>query len=188
MSRDVVIVVAIVGVAGGTARAELTTVFDYEQWQSMSGRYTTIDFTGYPNGTPISTQYRDLGVVVTGPAFIAATNAFQNDGWGLHGPSGLRLHFGDPQFWIAIHHAGVAMFELYYQGELIGISSVDPVGGIGSFVGVRSWSPFDEVIITNPPLYGPHVFVDDLHWGTLAIPAPPCLLIFSGLVRRRRRA
>jgi hypothetical protein len=187
MSERVIIVLLLgLGMAGTRADAEVVTVFDYSQWQSLADAYTTIDFTGFPDATPITDQYGALGVIVAAPAFIFASNGLVNDGWGLHGPSGLHLFYDTPQRWIAVHHAANAEFELYFEGELVGMSGFDPIGGIGSFLGIVSTVPFDEVIITKPPFYGTHIIIDDLHWGS-SIPAPPCLLIFSGLARRRRR-
>ena len=168
------------------ARADITTSFNDAQWQSFVGEFSTIDFTGFANGTPISTQYAPLGVTFTGPSFIAAGTTFVNDEWGLHGPSGLHLYFDQPQSWIAVHHAGNAFFKLYAHGELIGNGGYNPVGGLGSFVGVASTVAFDEVIITKPLRAGTHIFVDDLHWG---VPTPGVLglLGIAGLFSRRRR-
>lgn len=72
-------------------RANVTTTFDYDQWQSLVGDFSTINFTGYPDGTSVTNQYSQLGVTFIGASFIAATTGFVNDGWGLHGPSGLHL-------------------------------------------------------------------------------------------------
>lgn len=166
-------------------RAEVTTTFNYSQWQSMVGDYSTIDFTGFADGIPISNQYTSLGVTFTGPSFIFASVGFL-DGWGLHGPSGLHLYFDQPQSWIAVHHAGNAFFKLYHQGNSVGTGAYNPVGGIGSFVGVTSTIDFDEVIITKPAIDGTHIFVDDLHWG---VPSPGAIGLFliAGLRSRRRR-
>jgi hypothetical protein len=168
-------------------RADLLTTFSFEEWESWVGDYTTIDFTGFPDTTPISDQYADQGVTFTGLAFIFETIGFVNDGWGLHGPFGLHFYFDEPQLWISVDHAATALFELYYQGELVGISGFNPVGGIGSFLGVVSNEPFDEVIITTQPIFGPHVGIDDLHWGA-PIPAPSAIALFAlGACRIRRR-
>ena len=100
---------------------------------------------------------------------------------------GIRIHFDEPQSWIAVHHGGTALFKLYNNGELIGTSGFDPVGGIDSFLGVWSTIPFDEVFITTQPIFGPHVGIDDLHWGGVPAPGALGLLGIAGLCSRSRR-
>ena len=165
--------------------ADVITTFNESQWHTFVGDYSSIDFTGLADGTPISTQYAEMGVTFTGPTFIFASAGFI-DGWAIDGPSGVHIHFNQPQSWIAIHHAGNAYFKLYSQGQLIGTSDFDPIGGFGSFLGTSSGVAFDEVIITKPPLFGTHIAVDNLYWG---VPAPGALglLGIAGLSSRRRR-
>jgi hypothetical protein len=57
-----------------------------------------------------------------------------------------------------------ALYKLIRQGHLVGTSGFDPVGGIGSVLGVVSTEMFDEVFVTTQPTFGTHVFIDDLHW------------------------
>ena len=168
-------------------RADVATTFNYSQWQAMVGEYSTIDFTGFSDGTPINTQYAPVGVTFTGASFIFASSGFVNDSWGLHGPSGLHLYFDEPQSWIAVHHAGNAYFKLYSGGELVGTGAYNPVGGIGSFVGAVSDIAFDEVVITKPSFDGFNIGIDDLHWGGVPAPGALGLLGIAGLSSRRRR-
>lgn len=184
------IVLASATSARAVARAEITTVFEFDDWQPMVGEFSTIDFTGFEDGTPITDEYADMGVTFTDPAypaFIGASNGFENDGWGLHGPSNLRLFFHQPQSWIAVHHSGNAMFEFYLRGELQGVSDIAPVGGFGSFLGAVSTVPFDEVIITKPTWMGYSIGVDDLHWGEVPAPGALSLLLVASVVGTRRR-
>lgn len=172
-----------------SAQAVVSSTFSYDNWQGMVGEFTTIDFTGYPNNTPITNQYAGLGITFATPTFIFATSGFVNDGWGIDGPAGIHILFRESQSWLAIHHGGNAYFNLYSHGSLIGTSAFDPVGGIGSFLGVVSTQPFDEVVITKPEIYGIHFAVDDLHWGN-QVPAPGALVFISLLPftsNRKRR-
>lgn len=167
--------------------ADVITTFDDAVWESGVNEHVTINFTAFADGTPITDQYADMGIAFSGPSFVFASVGFVNDGWGLHGPSGIRIHFDEPQSWIAVHHGGTALFKLYNNGELIGTSGFDPVGGIDSFLGVWSTIPFDEVFITTQPIFGPHVGIDDLHWGGVPAPGALGLLGIAGFSSRRRR-
>jgi hypothetical protein len=173
------------------AKSDVHSTFSFSEWQELVDGFMTIPFTGYSNETAIGTQYADLGITFTGPSFISGpTPLFPNDSWGLRGPTGLHLFFDEPQSWIGIHHAGNAYFDLFSDGELIGTSNFDPVGGIGSFLGIHSTVAFDEVIITKPAVLGTNISIDDLHWGS-AIPSPGAVALLGmgamTLPRRRRR-
>src|SRR5262245_12470984 len=89
MRRYLMLMIAILACTKNT-RADVTSTFSFDEWQGMVDDFATIDFTGYPDGTPISTQYEGFGVTFAGPSFIFMSSGMVNDGWGLHGPSGLR--------------------------------------------------------------------------------------------------
>lgn len=172
------------------SRAEVTEYTDAQQWQQATeGRHTTIHFTGFADGTPINNQYENLGITFTPPAYIFASAFFVNDGWGLHGPTGVRFNFDSPQNWVAIDYPGVAQFNLLSQGQLIYTSSFFFYGGVGNFAGLVSDVSFDAVYIFKPPPYGPDVFIDDLQWGA-PVPTPGAFALLAigmvSLSRRRR--
>ena len=71
-----------------TIYAELQSFDDFDQWAAaISGEYSTMDFTGFPDDTHIDEQYADLGAhfttldIVSGPS----RSLYPNDGWGLNG-------------------------------------------------------------------------------------------------------
>lgn len=171
------------------SRAEVVEYTDAQAWHDATGgQYSTIDFTGFADGTSINNQYQDLGITFTPPTFIFESAGFVNDGWGLHGPAGVRFDFDSPQNWVAIHHPGTAQFRLYNQGELIYTSSYFFHGGLGNFAGLASTIPFDEVYIFRPPPNANQVFIDDLHWGApVPVPSALALLGITGLLTRSRR-
>ena len=160
-----------------------------DEWIAAVGRFTTIGFTGFPDGTFITDQYADLGVLFTdGFDNIAccSKNTFPNDGAGLDGHSAIHLSFDSPQAWIAVHFPGAVKFELFSGGDLIYTSSNFGGGGTGFFAGLLSSDLFDAVVLSDP--FVGDVFIDDLHFG---VPAPPALAVlalaslFSPRSRRR---
>lgn len=169
------------------ANAEISTYFDHAQWESTVNVFSTIDFTGFPNGTPIYGQYAPFGVTFTGPSFIAATGAFLNDGWGLHGPSGVRFHFDSPQNWVAVDFPGAVRLNLFFNSELVYSSPFYQPGGLGNFVGLVSTMPFDEVFLDKGPPGPFDVVIDDLHWGGVPGPGALGLAAIAGASTSRRK-
>ncbi len=160
---------------------------DKEEWIAAVGRFTTIDFTGFPDGTFITDQYADLGVLFVGgnENIFLSDNAFPHDGAGLFGGGPpIAVSFDTPQAWIAVDFPGDVQFELFREGELIYTSSLFGGGGVGFFAGLLSTELFDGAVISDPTDAG--VFIDDLHFG---VPAPGAiaLLALGGLFSTRRR-
>ncbi len=160
---------------------------DSLEWQAAVGPFTTIDFTGLPNGTFVTDQYAELGILFTdGNDFIHMSGSHVNDGWGLGGNEAIHLSFDTPQAWIAVDFPGGLKIELFKDGALIYTSGNFGLGGTGNFGGLLSSQPFDGVVLTDW-IVG-DVFIDDLHFG---VPAPPTLALlalaslFSRCSRRR---
>jgi len=168
------------------AQADVVEYTDADVWQSaVNGNYSTIDFTGFPDGTPISSQYANQGVTFTGPEFIFASAGFVNDGWGLHGPAGVHFTFDSPQNCVAVDFPGGVKFQLFSQGALVYTSTFFQPGGVGNFAGLVSDTGFDEVYLYKRSGFPNNVFIDDLHWG--AVPAPGALSLLSIAPLRSRR-
>ncbi|MCH8150743.1 MAG: hypothetical protein IH830_00035 [Planctomycetes bacterium] len=160
---------------------------DKEEWIAAVGRFTTIDFTGFPDGTFITDQYADLGILfVGGNEHIFLNQGFINDGAGLNSGffTDIVMEFGTPQAWIAVDFPGLIQFELFSAGELIYTSSEFGIGGVGNFAGLVATDPFDMAVILDPT--GGTANVDDLHFG---VPSPGAiaLLALGGLFSTRRR-
>ena len=65
------------------AHAGVTEFTDRAEWEAAVGVFSTIDFTQFPQGTIITDQYQDLGVLFTdGNDSIFFSNGFPNDGAG----------------------------------------------------------------------------------------------------------
>jgi hypothetical protein len=171
-------------------RADIVEYRDKEEWEAAAGSWSTADFTGFPDNTPIDEQYAYLGVhFVDGYDFVVldpAHTTFPNDGAGLDGNELVDLVFDAPMYWIAADFPGLLLIDLYYEGELFYSSNVFGVGGVGNFGGLVSTEPFDRAVIWD---YDDNVAMDDLHFGP-PIPAPSALCIVSAALltaRQRRR-
>ena len=174
-------------IAQPAAHGDVTVFSNKDAWIAAVGEFTTIDFTGFPDGTRITDQYADFGVLFTDPTdFILCCGfeTFPNDGAGLDGNEGISLVFDTPQAYIAVDFPGHVKFQLFRQGELI--HSTDPLGGVGVgfFIGLVSTELFDAALLTDG--LDDNVVLDDLHFG---VPSPGviALLAIAGLHRRRRR-
>ncbi len=168
------------------AHGGVAEFIDKDEWIAAVGPFTTIDFTGFPKGTPITDQYADLGVIFTGGTenIRLSENLFPNDGAGLFAFGDIAVEFSTPQAWIAVDFPGTVVFELFSGNELIYTSSHFGGGGIGHFAGLLSTELFDAANIFDPS--DGDVVIDDLFFG---VPAPPTLglLALAGLVGKRRR-
>jgi hypothetical protein len=164
-----------------------------DEWWDAVGDVTTIDFTDYPHGTIISDQYADIGVNFEGQNNgIMESSVFINDGFGLRGWGGTWVHFDEPMNWISADFPGTLLFALFYNDNLIYESFELGGTGTGNFAGLISDKQFDSVylfrlIITDPS--DNTVYIDDLHFGALTVPAPGVLsvLAFALFANRRRR-
>ncbi len=158
---------------------------DKDEWIDAVGEFTTIDFTGFPDGTFITDQYADLGVLFTdGNDTIHNTCGYENDCWGLRGSDTITIAFDSPQAYIAVDYPGGMKFQLFSEGRLIYTSGDFGLGGAGNFAGLLSTDLFDGALLYD--WIDGTVFIDDLHFG---VPAPGSLplLALGALTQRRRR-
>jgi hypothetical protein len=170
------------------ASAEVTEFTEKAEWEAAAGEFTTIDFTGFPNGTFLTNQFEDLGVLFTDGADVIRFNpeAFPNDDWGLDGNEVIQLEFSQPMTSIAMNFPGELRIRLLFNGEELYESS--DFGGVGSgfFGGLVSSDPFDTAMIWDR--FDENVNVDDLHFGP-PIPAPGAIgligLALIGACRHR---
>jgi hypothetical protein len=184
-SSSIAIVIAL---AASHADASVTEFTNFSQWQAAIGPHTTVDFTGYPEFTIITTQYSSLGVTFTdGNDFIFLSPDFQLDGAGLFGnvADPIRLSFSFPQTSIGVHYPSGIRYNLYSEGQLVYTSSFFFASFTG-FAGLTSNTPFDSVVLINP-LSG-FAFIDNLYFG---VPGPGALALmvvaaaWPGARRRR---
>jgi hypothetical protein len=181
-----VVMAFVIGICASIARAEIVEYDEKDEWEAAAGSWSTADFTGFPDNTPIDEQYAYLGVhFVDGYDFVVLGSSFVNDGAGLDGNEVIDLVFDAPMYSIAADFPGFMIIDLYYDDELFYSSDVFGVGGVGNFGGLVSSEPFDRAVLTDPP---GQVFLDDLHFGP-PIPAPSAFCIISAalLAPRRRR-
>jgi hypothetical protein len=164
---------------------------DRDAWFASVEALTTITFTELPNGTFVTNQYDELGVLFTDglDIILCCGNNFPNDGSGLNGVTSTALTFTMPQYSIAVDFPGAAQLRLFSAGALIYTSSWFGISGVGNFGGLISSQPFDAVLITDP--VDNALVIDDLHFGVPA-PGAPSLLAAGALWldrrHRRRRA
>jgi len=188
MSRLVFLACSGACCVGAGLRADVIEYLDKAEWQLGAGDYTTIDFTGFAEGTKITDQYADLGVLF-GSDIAIHLSSFQ-DGAGLFGGGGgssaIEIWFAEPVTAVAVDLLGDVQFELY-QGEQLAYSSTVFGEPVPSFAGLISSEPFDAVKILDP--FDSEVFIDNLYFAP-PIPGPSVLallgVVFVGIVRRRR--
>jgi hypothetical protein len=97
-------------VSGGITEYE-----DKDEWEAAAGSWSTADFTGFPDNTPIDEQYAHLGVhFVDGYDFVVLGSSFPNDGAGLDGNEYIDLVFDAPMHSIAADFPGLLIIDLYY--------------------------------------------------------------------------
>ncbi len=89
---------------------------DKDKWIAAVGDFTTIDFTGFPDGTPITDQYADLGILFVGGGenIRLQDDIFPNDGAGLNSDFvDIGMEFATPQVWIGAEFPGIIRIDLY---------------------------------------------------------------------------
>lgn len=165
-------------------------VVEYEQrinWTNAVDHFTTVDFTGYPENTNITTQYQSQGVTFTdGLDLILFSNGFINDGVGLNGAlDSIHLAFSVEMHHIAVEFPGSMQILLLWRGQVTYTSTEIIHVGTGFFFGLVSDQPFDGAVILDPT---GAVFIDDLHFGPpIAAPGALGMLAMSLCVIRDRR-
>ncbi len=146
------------------ARGGVVAFTDKDEWIAAVGPFKTIDFTGFPHGTPITEQYSKLGVHFTSSVnFVLCCDdsTFPNDGAGLDGNDQIVLVFDTLQAWIAVDFPGAVQVELSRNDEVIYTSRFFG-GRPGSFVGLVSSELLDRAVLRD---FDQNVVVDDLHFG-----------------------
>jgi hypothetical protein len=171
----------------------VVTYHSRAQWRAaVNNVYRTIDFTGYPESTLITTQYLSVGVNFTDATdYINISGSYVNDGAGLASPSFIDSHitvrFGVPQYWIGADFPGELRYMLYQGSTLIYTSGVGGSGGTGFFYGLVSDQWFDRAVLFRDG--GAGCYIDDLFYN--AVPAPGVLgalaLVAVLPLKRRRR-
>jgi len=187
-TAGIVLTPFVAAMVANIARADIIEYIDKEEWEAAAGSWSTADFTGFPDNTPIDEQYAYLGVhFVDGYDFVVLDpeyTTFPNDGAGLDGNEIVDLVFDAPMYWIAADFPGLLFIDLYYDDELFYSSDVFGVGGVGNFGGLVSTEPFNRAVVWD---YDDNVAMDDLHFGP-PIPAPSATaLIGAALLAARRR-
>ena len=172
-----------------SASAEIQEYFSMDEWSGEAGEFTTIDFTGFEDGTFITDQLEDQGVVFTDDDNFINTGVFP-DGAGLFDqetglpePDDMWLEFSQPMTSIAVDFPGGMQIELFDDGNPIAKSSfVDP---FTDFFGITSQASFDTARLLDP---AGGTAIDNLHFGP-PVPAPGALglLGIAALMRCRRR-
>ena len=158
---------------------------DKDEWIAAVGDFTTIDFTGFAQGTFITDQYADLGILFTdGNDTFFFTPSFINDSWGVDGNGNISVVFDTPQAWIGVDFPGFLTIELFSAGNLIHTAEFG-FGGVGNFGGLVSSQLFDAAVLVEG-IPGFEAEIDDLHFGVPA-PATLALLALATLFSTRRR-
>jgi len=150
------------------AAADVVVLQDKDDWFALVDTAETIDFTGFPDGTPITTQYAGHGIVFTDQNDFVdfRKSIYPNDGVGLYGGSAEgRCHvesdFRAPQFWFAVEYPGTLVVRLYHGDNQLYESRELGERGPGNFLGLVSDEPFDRLELDGAG----HVTIDDLHFG-----------------------
>ncbi len=117
------------------ARGGVVEFTDKDAWIAAVGRFTTVDFVGFPPGTFITDQYAGLGIHFTDgndsiPPFDPIT--FPNNGWGLDGNGDINVSFDSDQAWLAVEFPGFLRFQLFSEGQLIYDSGLFGQVGFGN--------------------------------------------------------
>ena len=183
----IALAVCVSTVCASMLRADIVEYRDKGEWEAAAASWSTADFTGFPDYTPIDEQYAYLGVhFVDGYDFVVLGSSYPNDGAGLDGNELIDLVFDAAIYCIGADFPGNLTIDLYYEDELFYTSNEFGVGGVDNFGGLVSAEPFDRAVLRDPP---GQVFLDDLHFGP-PIPAPSALPGIAAALfaaRRRRR-
>ena len=162
-------ILAAVCTSSAVGAADVVVVRDKAEWIALIDEFDTIDFTGFPEGTLITNQYADRGLLFTDrhDFILHEESLFPNDGEGLDGGfvkwlMEVHIDFRADQFWFAIEYANAGVeIDLYRDDELLFHLQSPAAPGSGSFFfGVILDEPFDEA-----HLGGGFVLIDDLHFG-----------------------
>jgi hypothetical protein len=133
-TRCVLLGAVSLALAAGPAGAVVVEFTDRDAWFDAAGFLTTISFTEFPNGTFVTDQYEEWGVLLTDglDQIICCGENFPSDGAGLFGITSTSLEFTAPQWWIAVDFPGDLIFSLFTGGELVYTSSDSGPSGVGN--------------------------------------------------------
>lgn len=175
------VVLVVFALLANACSAQVTAITDPIQWQDAVGSYTTIEFTEYPEFTPITDQYAHLGITFTDGNDLIRISSFPTDDYGLVSSDGfgnlgtIHISFAEPTFWLGFDFLGGLQLELYSDGQLI-FTSNQYLAGFTPFVGFVSTDSFDAAIVRD--YNDPAMAIDDIHFGP-PIPAPGALSLLG---------
>lgn len=161
-------------------------------WFAAAPGYESVTFTGFAEGTQITSQYASQGIVLGFAG--SAGNAIQNndfmyaqDGWGIVGNGSITATFASPMRAFAMHYPGAARFRFYSGTTQLHFAEF-LTSGAGNFVGFTSDVGFDRVVISafEPQNFG--IFADNMYFSSVPAPAPVALLALATALASRRRA
>lgn len=155
-----------------SVHAGVVNYTDKGSYLAAAGAQVTIDFTGLPDQTVVTTQYAGLGATFTdGDDLILIYPVFE-DNAGLESDGSTEIAFSSPLTSIGADFPGGLHFDLFRGSLLIG-SSADFAGvGLGHFGGVISDVAFDRVVVSD--YVDQKAFIDALYFGgrAAAVPEP----------------
>ena len=177
-----------------TVHAAFVGVFgaaNANQWFDAAVGFSTIAFTGLPEGTQVTEQYASQGIHFhlppwgTGNLVQASEVMYPQDGWGLLGAEVIKMTFDTPMSAFAAYFPGSAEFE-FYSGATFLYSRLR-TGDINNFAGFTSSQSFDRVMMRadEPVNFG--VFADNVYFSPVPAPSVLALAAVAGVSRRARR-
>ena len=186
-----VIIATLIQLVG--ADASVTEYTIQSEWITDADAFSTIDFTGFPNGTFITAQYIGLGVLFADGddnVGCCSDSVYPQDGAGLDGNVSITLIFTTPITSIAAHFPGGLRYQLFSDEDLIYTSSDFAGSGFDHFAGLVSTEAFDVAVLTDWQPPPDQVFIRNLYFGP-PIPAPGAIALLAlhlfAPTRRRRR-
>ncbi len=134
-----------------SALAVTTEYTDEASFVADAGTTVTADFTGYNDGTVITTQYAGIGATFTDAddVVLNAAGTFADDyGLNLNGTG--TVDFATPQTVIAFRYPGALQLTLLDSGGVVVWDSSNfGASGTNLFAGIITDTPFSTVIIDD---------------------------------------
>ena len=177
-----------------TVHAAFVGVFgaaNANQWFDAAVGFSTVAFTGLPEGTQVTEQYASQGIHFhlppwgTGNLVQASEVMYPQDGWGLLGAEVIKMTFDTPMSAFAAYFPGSAEFE-FYSGATFLYSRLRP-GDINSFAGFTSSQSFDRVMMRADVPVNFGVFADNVYFSPVPAPSVLALAAVAGCMRGARR-